>query len=140
MLRSCGFLLSAAVLLTVGCGSTLYLTADGRSPRPPVEAFECVKSRIPVLGYAQTSIDAESHRITARKYDREARYADSRFQRMIERLTIEIESSPEGGARLRIDAHTFVELATHRGPTEIELDASPGVRAAAQSLLEACGS
>ena len=128
------------MLLLVGCGSTLYLAADGRSPRPPVETFECVKSRLPVLGYTQTSIDVENHRITARKYDREARFADSRFQRMIERLTIEIGSSAEGGAHLRIDAHTFAELATQRGPTEIEQDASSGVRSAAQALLGACGS
>lgn len=139
MLRSCGFVLSAAALLSAGCGSTLYLRVDGRSAGPPVEAFECVKGRLTVLGYAQTSIDVESHRITARRYDQEARYADSRFRRRVERLTIEIESSG-GGARLRIEAHTFAELATLRGPTEVEQDASPGVRAAAQSLLEACGS
>ena len=139
MLRSCGFVLSAAALLAVGCGSTLYLRVDGRSAGPPVEAFECVKGRLTVLGYVQTSIDVESHRITARRYDPEARYADSRFRRRVERLTIEIESSAGGGARLRIDAHTFAELATLRGPTEVEQDASPGVRAAAQSLLEACG-
>ena len=140
MLRRASLGLSAAVLLSVGCGSTLYLAANGRSPRPPVEVFDCVKSQIPVLGYTQTSIDVESHRITARKYDREARFADSRFQRMIERLTIEVGSAAEGGAQLRIGAHTFAELATQRGPTEIEQDASGGVRAAAQALLEACGS
>ena len=120
MLRPSSLGLSVAVLLSVGCGSTLYLTTDGRSPRSPVETFECVKSRLPVLGYTQTSIDVENHRITARKYDREARFADSRFQRMIERLTIEVGSSAEGGADLRIGAHTFAELATQRGPTEIE--------------------
>jgi len=99
-----------------------------------------VKSQILVLGYTQTSIDVENHRITARKYDREARFADSRFQRMIDRLTIEVGDSAGGGAHLRIGAHTFAELATQRGPTEIEQDASPAVRAAAQKLLEACGS
>lgn len=140
MVRSCVSWLSAAALLSAGCGGTLYLATEGRSPRPPVETFECVQGRLPVLGYTQTSNDVESHRITARKYDREARVADSRFQRMIDRLTIEIGDSPEGGARLRIVAHTFVELATQRGPTEIEREASPGSRAAAQSLREACGS
>lgn len=127
------------MLLSAGCGSTLYLTADGRSPRTPVEVFDCVKNQIPALGYTQTSIDVENHRIIARQYDREARFADSRFRRMIERLTVEVEGSA-GGARIRIDAHTFAELATLRGPTEIEQEASPRVRAAAQSLLEACGS
>ena len=128
------------LLLPAGCAGTLYLAVNGTSPRPPVEVFDCVKSQILVLGYTQTSIDVESHRITARKYDREARFADSRFQRMIERLTIEVGSSAGGGAHLRIGAHTFAELATQRGPTEIEQDASPAVRASAQKLLEACGS
>ena len=127
-------------MISAGCGGTLYLAANGQSPRPPVEAFDCVKSQVLVLGYTQTSIDVESHRITARKYDRDARFADTRFQRMIERLTIEVGSSAGGGAHLRIDAHTFAELTTQRGPTEIEQDASPAVRAAAQALLEACGS
>ena len=131
--------LSAVVLLSSACGSTLYLAADGRSPRPPVEAFECAKGRLAALGYTQSSIDVETHRITARKYDRDAHYADSRFQRMVDRLVVEIEGAADGGARVRVTGHTFVELATHRGPTEIEQDASPGVRAAAQSLLEACG-
>ena len=140
MLRSSRLGLSAAVLLSVGCGSTLYLAVNGTSPRPPVEVFDCVKSQILVLGYTQSSIDVEGHRITGRKYDREARFADSRFQRMIERLSIEVGSSPGGGAHLRIGAHTFAELATQRGPTEIEQDASPAVRAAAQKVLEACGS
>jgi len=99
-----------------------------------------VKSQILALGYTQTSMDVENHRITARKYDREARFADTRFQRMIERLTIEVGSPDGGGAHLRIGAHTFAELATQRGPTEIDQSASPAARAAAQKVLEACGS
>ena len=98
-----------------------------------------MKSQIPVLGYTQTSIDVENHRITARKYDREARFADTRFQRMIERLTIEVGSPAEGGAHLRIGAHTFAELATQRGPTEFEQSASPAVREAGQAILQTCG-
>jgi hypothetical protein len=104
-----------------------------------VEVFDCVKSQILVLGYTQVSIDVEEHRLTARKYDREARLADGRFQRMIERLLVEVEESAPGGARLKIGAHTFAEVATQRGPTEFEQEASPAVRAAAQTLLAACG-
>ena len=140
MRRPACLALSAALLLPAGCGATLYLAINGTSPRPPLEVFDCVKSQILILGYTQTSIDVEDHRITARKYDREARIADSRFQRMTERLLIEVESSAQGSTRLKIGAHTFAELATQRGPTEIEQDASPAVRAAAQTLLEACGS
>lgn len=104
-----------------------------------MEVFECVKGQIPALGYTQTSIDVEGHRISARKYDRDARYADTRFRRMIERLTFEVAGSPEGGAVLKVGAHTFAELATQRGPTEVEEEASPAVKEAAQKVLDECG-
>ena len=132
--------LCAALLLPAGCASTLYLAINGTSPRPPVEVFDCARTQIPALGFTQTSIDLEEHRITARKFDGGARKADTRFRRMVERLSIELTSAAEGGARMKIGAHTFAELMTQRGPTEIEESASPGVRAAAQKLLEACGS
>jgi hypothetical protein len=139
MLRRRCLALTALLLLPAGCSGTLYLTIRGKSPREPKDVLECAKSQIPLLGYNQTSIDVEGHRITARKYDRDARLSDTRFQRMIERLSIEIGKA-DGGAQLKIGAHTFAELMTQRGPTEVEQDASPGVRAAAQTLLEACSS
>jgi hypothetical protein len=132
--------LAAVLLLPAGCASTLYLKLDGTSPRPPVEVFDCVRNQIPILGYTQTSFDVEDHRITARKYDWETRMADTQFRRMIERLLIDVGGPAPGGARLRLGAHTFAELATQRGPTEVEQQASAGVKAAAQAIMEACGS
>ncbi len=132
--------LTAVLLLPAGCGSALYLAVKGTSPRPPAEVFDCVKRQFLVLGYTQDSFDMEAHRISARKYDWETRRADTQFRRMVERLSIEIADSTGGGAHLRIGAHTFAELTTQRGPTEVEQSASPAVRAAAQALLEACGS
>jgi len=132
--------LTTFLLLPAGCASTLYLSTNGTSPRSPVEVFDCVKSQVPILGYTQTSFDVDNHRVTARKYDWETHLADSRFRRMVERLSIEVTSSAGGGAQLRIGAHTFAEFVTQRGPTEIEQSASPAVRAAVQKLLEACGS
>jgi hypothetical protein len=140
MWRPACLALSASLLLPAGCRSTLYLAINGTSPRPPVEVFDCVKGQILVLGYTPTSIDVQDHRITARKYDWETRLADTQFRRMTERLLVEVGNSAQGSTQLRIGAHTFAELATQRGPTEIEQDASPAVRAAAQTLLQACGS
>jgi hypothetical protein len=132
--------LGAALLLPAGCSGTLYLTTTGTSPRPPAEVFDCVRAQIPVLGFTQTSFDVDEHRVTAKKFDGGARDADTRFRRRVERLSIELASATDGGARLKISAHTFTELMTQRGPTEVEESASPAVRAAAQKLLEACGS
>ena len=128
------------LLLPLGCASTLYLAIDGTSSRPPVEVFDCVRGQIAVLGYTQTSFNLEKRRITAQKYDWETRMADTQFRRMIERLFIDVGGAAQGGAHLTIGAHTFAELATQRGPTEVEQSASPAVKAAGQSLLEACGS
>ena len=58
---------------------------------------------------------------------------------MVDRLTVEVLDSADRAAHLKIGAHSFAELATQRGPTEVERDASPAVRAAAQALLDACG-
>jgi len=112
---------------------------NGTSPRKPVEVFDCARDQVLLLGYKPESTDTDEHRITARKYDWETRSADTRFRRIVERLSIEVREGTAGGARLKIGAHTFAELATQRGPTEIEQSASPAVRGAAQKLLEACG-
>jgi hypothetical protein len=141
MRRPACLALCASLLLSGGCGGTLYLAIKGTSPLSPAEVFDCVQKQIPILGYTQVSIDVEDHRLTARKYDREGRIADTRFQRMIDRLLVEVRSAaPPGNTRLQIGAHTFALLTTQRGPTEIEQEASPAVRAAAQTLLETCGS
>ncbi len=127
------------MLLSAGCGSTLYLVANGASPRPPAEVFDCARDQVLALGYKLESADTDEHRITARKDDWETKMADTQFRRMVERLSIEIRKD-EAGAQLKIAAHTFAELITQRGSTETERSASPAVREAAQKLLEACGS
>ena len=139
-MRSSRLGVAVFLLLPAGCGTAHYLAMDGTSPRPPVEVFDCVKGQIAVLGYTQTSNDVEKHRVTAQKYDWETRMADTQFRRMIDRLMIEVSDSADKAARLKIRAHTFADLVTQKGPTEIEQSASVAVRAAAQSLMQACGS
>lgn len=130
----------AACALPGGCGSTFYLTTERASARAPAEVFQCVTTEVPALGYTQASIDVDARRITARKYDWETRIADSQFRRIVERLSIEVRASGTNGATLVVAAHTMAEYATQRGPTEIEREASSGVKAAAQALIERCGS
>ena len=127
------------VLPLAGCAGTLYLAMDGTAPRPAVEVVDCVKGQIGVLGYTQTSHDVEKHRITAQKYDWDTRRSDTQFRRMIDRLKIEVRDSADKIAHLKVEAHSFADLATQRGPTEVENDASPAVKAAAQALMDACG-
>jgi hypothetical protein len=131
--------LSALALLSAGCGSTLYLAINGSAPRGRAEVFDCAKSQILVLGYTQDSLDTDAFRITARKPDYENRVADTQFRRMMDRLAIEVGKPTEGSVRLKVEAHTFAELMTQRGPTQVEREASPAARTAAHALLDACG-
>jgi hypothetical protein len=131
--------LAMLAMVQGGCGSTLYQSMKAVSPRPPADAFDCVKAQIAAVGYAQDSIDVEARRINARKYDWTAREADTQFRRIVERLAVEIVEAPSGGSELRVGAHTFAELATQRGPTEVERTASAGVKAAAEAIVAACG-
>ncbi len=131
--------LTVILLLPAGCGSTLYKVLKAPSPRPPADAFDCVKGQITAIGYVQDSIDVDAGRINARKYDWTTRSADTQFRRMVDRLSVEIAEVQPGGTELRVGAHTFAELVTVRGPTEVERSASPGAKAAAQALLDACG-
>lgn len=140
MLRPACFALSALALLQGGCGSALYLKVNGSVPRARAEVFDCAKSQIQVLGYDQDSLDKDAFRLTAHKPDYETRMADTQFRRMMDRLAIEVGKPTDAGVRLKIEAHTFAELMTQRGPTNVEREASPAARAAAQALLDACGS
>ena len=138
-LRPPRLVLTVFLLLPAGCGSTLYLTMKGTSPRPPAEVSDCVKSQLKVLGYTLTSVDVKDQRISARKSDDETQVSDTRLEKNYDRLSIEVGKSGDGGAQLSVGAHTFSRVSTHAGPWETEQEASPAVKAAAQALLEACG-
>ena len=142
MQRNSGFRRAsiALALLSSACSATLYLALNGTPSRQPAEVFECVREQIPVLGYSQASLDTEAYRVKALKNDWETRSADTQFRRRVDRLSVEVQGSSTAPTVLKIEAHTFAEYGTQRGPTEVEESASAGVKAAAQSLLEACGS
>jgi hypothetical protein len=130
-------LLAAAL---VACGHAYGASAAGTSPNPVPDVFECVKTQLKAIGYSQTSLDATENRITARKFDETVRRPDVNFRRMVERLEI-LVSPGSGGAitTLEVTAHTFAELTTQRGPTEIEERTSTQAAADAQTLVKKCG-
>lgn len=129
----------ALALLSSACSATLYVALNGKPARQPAEVFECVQKEVPALGYSQASLDTEAYRVKAFKYDWESRSADTQFRRRVDRLSVEVQGTASAPTVLKIEAHTFAEYVTQRGPTEVEESASAGVKAAADSLLEACG-
>ena len=123
-----------------GCvGGTMTSTMSGTSPVPAPDAFTCVRDQIKAVGFTQSSYDTDRLRVTARKLDESQRRPDVQFRRMVDRL--EIEVAPGSGnavTNITVDAKTFAELTTHRGPTEEQEKASETARTAAQTILQKC--
>ena len=106
---------------------------------PAPDAFECLRNQLKSVGFAQTSYDADEMRITARKYDETVRRPDVTFRRLVDRL--EMQVAPGTGdaiTNIAVDAKTFAEYNTHRGPTEEQEKTSTTAQTAAQTLIQKC--
>jgi hypothetical protein len=129
-----------AATLTACVGHPLGTTATGTSPAPVPDVFDCVKGQLKSLGYNQTSIDVAEYRITAKKYDETVRRPDVTFRRVVDRLEIQVAPGSAGAiTTVEVDANTFAEMTTQRGPTEVQERTSPDAEAAAQTIVQQCG-
>jgi hypothetical protein len=132
--------LLVAATLSACVGSSMHSSVTGTSPAPVPDVFECVKSQLKPLGYSQSSIDTDEHRLNAKKYDETVRRPDVQFRRMVDRLEIEVAPASEGAVTsLSVTARTFAELSTQRGPTEEQEKTSAAADSAAQTILRQCG-
>jgi len=133
-------LLPGLAALGIGCGGQSYTaTVTAATPTPVPDVFACVRAQLQPIGYRQSSLDVDAHRVTARRYDETVRRADVRFRRMVDVLEIEVRADPTGQTALAVQSKTFAEYFTERGPTFEQEKASDGARAAGQAVLEACG-
>ena len=136
------FLLTPLIvgIALAGCGGGVRTTSlSGTSPVPAPDAFECLRNQLKSVGFAQTSYDADELRITARKYDETVRRPNVTFRRLVDRL--EIVVAPGTGdaiTNIAVDAKTFAEYNTHRGPTEEQEQTSATAQTAAQTLIQKC--
>ncbi|MGH7419383.1 MAG: hypothetical protein ACREKB_16545 [Candidatus Rokuibacteriota bacterium] len=129
----------AALLVLAGCGSSFTATLTAAPAAPVPDVFRCARSQLEALGYRQSSIDVDEHRVTARRIDQSVQRPDVTFRRAIDQIEIEVTSSASGEASLTIQAKTLAEHVTRAGFV-LELEpASDGVKAAAQSVLQVCG-
>lgn len=132
--------LLVGVVLVSACSRTLSTPAGTRTSAGPEETFDCVKKQLASLGYKQSSIDVDEHRITGTKIDLESRRPDTQFRRVLDRLEVEVAAEADGQTSIEVHPHTFAEYTTQRGPTEVEEKPSEEVRGAAAQLLERCRS
>jgi len=132
-------LLAVASFFLFACAQRYAIPAGARTSAAPDEAFNCVKRQMTSLGYRQSSLDVAEHRITGTKIDPSARRADTQFRRLMDRLEVEVAAQADGQTGIEVQARTFAEYITQRGPTEVEEKASDEAKASAQKLLEQCG-
>jgi hypothetical protein len=131
------FLVALAISGCAGGVRTTSLT--GSSPAPAPDAFECLRTQLKGVGFAQTSYDSDELRITARKFDETVRRPDVTFRRLVDRLEITVApGTGDAVTNIAVDAKTFAEYNTHRGPTEEQEKTSTTAQSAAQTLIQKC--
>jgi hypothetical protein len=132
------FLIGSVFLFA--CGHRLAAPARGSTSASPEETFECVKNQMTALGFKQTSVDADEHRVSGTKVDMKTRRSDTQFRRLLNKLDVEVAPAADGQTSIDVQAHTFAEYTTQRGPTEVEEKSSADVNSASQELLTRCRS
>ena len=127
-------------VMMAGCvGGVRTTTVTDTSPVPAPDAFECLRNELKTVGFAQTSYDVEALRITARKFDESQRRPDVQFRRVVDRLEMQVApGSGDAITTITVDAKTFAEYTTHRGPTEEQENTSTTAQSAARTLLQKC--
>jgi hypothetical protein len=131
-------LMVGAMLVLGACAKPYAAPASVRTEAAPDDTFNCVKKELAALGYKQSSIDVDEHRINAGKIDLTSRRPDTQFRRIIDKLEVEVSPQSDGQTSLNVKARTFAEYTTHRGPTEVEEKPSAAVQESTKQLLERC--
>ena len=131
-------LIVGAMLVLAACAQRYAAPASIRTAAGPDDTFECVKRQLSAMGYKQTSIDVDEHRISGSKIDMKSRRADTQFRRLLDKLEVDVSPEADGQTGIDVQGRTFAEYTTQRGPTEVEEKPSAEVQASSQQLLERC--
>lgn len=131
-------LIVGAMLVLAACAQRYAAPASIRTAAGPDDTFDCVKRQLSAMGYKQTSIDVDEHRISGSKIDMKSRRADTQFRRLLDKLEVEVSAEADGQTSIDVQGRTFAEYTTQRGPTEVEEKPSAEVQASSQQLLERC--
>jgi hypothetical protein len=131
-------LIVGAMLVLAACAQRYAAPASLRTAAAPEDTFDCVKRQLSALGYKQTSIDTDEHRISGSKIDMKSRRADTQFRRILDKLEVDVSPEANGETSIDVQGRTFAEYTTQRGPTEVEEKPSAEVQESTQRLLERC--
>jgi hypothetical protein len=126
----------AAGLLLAGCGATLWPTLTGVSPQSVKDTMACAGKAAESRGYHLRSKRGDNW-IEGRKelpYDKGRQY-NERVRYDV--LWMTVTNEPEG-ANLKIEARSYSERETRRGPTTEDEYATPEVQRDANGVLADC--
>ena len=125
------------LLVLAGCGGTLWPAVTTTTLSSPRNAIECATDQVTRMGYYLVSTD-ERTRLDARKEVADQRHRAYFEYRKSDELAVRASGAGDE-TTLRIEARSFSERMTRRGPTRSDEYASERVQADARALANKCG-
>lgn len=128
-----------ALLAAGGC-ATWWPSFHGSASTPLPDTYRCAVARVRALGFSPVAFNEGDGDMEARREDRAASARLVAERRQYDVLVL--DAAPAGGASdrstLSVRAETVVRRITREGWIEEGQPASPGVRAEAQQIVQAC--
>jgi hypothetical protein len=127
----------AVGLLLAGCGATLWPRLTGVTPQSVKETLACAGKAAESRGYYLRSRRGDSW-IEGKKDVEDVKNRAFNETGRYDILWMEVGDQP-AGSRLEIEARSYSERQTRRGPTVTDEYATPAVQADAKAVLAQCG-
>ncbi len=128
---------AAAALALAGCGATLWPTLTGATPASVKETLACAGKAAESRGYYLRSKRGDTW-IEGKKDVENVEHRQFNEVRRYDTLWMDVHDQPEG-AQLQIQARSYSQTETRRGPTINDEYATQQVQADAQAVLDTCG-
>jgi tRNA nucleotidyltransferase (CCA-adding enzyme) len=133
------WLRAALVFALTGCGGgALYHVGSVSAAMGPQDSYDCVRKQLKAMKYKEESHDDDAHRVIARKENTELAVSATTLRKTFDQLVTEIHADASGTTVIKVEAHSFREYQTARGPTVDEQEATQLVQADASELLKQC--
>ncbi len=127
----------AAALVLTACGATLWPTLTGVTPDSVKQTLACAGDAAESRGYFLRTKRGDVW-IEGKKDVQDVKNRAFNEIRRYDVLWMEVAGRPEG-TRLEVEARSFSERETKRGPTVTEEYATPQVQADAKAVIAQCG-
>src|SRR5881409_3617865 len=110
-------ILMGAALVCACAGQNYTVTARATSPTPVQDVFDCLRAHLQPLGFKQSALDVDAHRVVTQRFDESKRRPDVLFRRMVDVLEFEVHPDTGGQTAILLQSKTFAEYMNQRGQT-----------------------